>query len=698
MDAHPHALLPTTNRPRNKGSSINDDASRQDAPAKVSGQAKYARDMYLQNSLFAAFVRCPWGAGELTDFDKTGAMSVPGVVEVAVEGKEGKFNGGTVGYVVADSPLALRRGLHALKCQWTRKPAKASLEDAIESWPEPGDKVADVLKNAEHVLQAEYSTAVHTHACLETHGCVVDHKGDSAIVYSSTQGTYAARDDLEQKLGLAASKFEVVCEHVGGGFGSKLNGAGKEGGLAASLAKKHTRPVYVFLARDEDQLDSGNRPSSRVRVKIGFKKDGTIVGGHIASLGGTGVGKGGGFTAVPSGRYNLGEIVDRRASHKDVSFNAGPPRPARAPAAPQGAFVEELMLDEIALACAMDPLELRKKLDTSDDRREMLDQGAAIINWNSRTPTDQQKGAIRRGLGVASGSWHGGKSNAECEIVVHKDGSVEVRSGAQDIGTGTRTMVGVAAADALGIPLTHIDAQVGRSRYPIGPNSGGSITAHSVVPAVQDAGLNAKKKVLEALAPGLGAPPAELDIVSGRIVRAGQPVMTWTEACAKLPTDTLSARGDTKNEGKNEGHSHGAQFCEVQLDTETGVIRATRVVAIQACGRVVCRKTAENQIIGGVIQGLSVALFENRLLDRNTGAMVNPNLEMYKILGPNDCPLIEPIFYTKNQTGVRSVGEPGIVPTAGALACAVFNALGVPLRHLPLTPDKVLAALEGGPR
>ena len=136
-------------------------------------------------------------------------------------------------------------------------------------------------------------------------------------------------------------------------------------------------------------------------------------------------------------------------------------------------------------------------------------------------------------------------------------------------------------------------------------------------------------------------------------------------------------------------------FTKVVVDCETGIVHPRHVIAIQSCGRVICRKTAESQIIGGVIQGISYGMFENKILDRNTGAMVNPNLEWYKVLGPNDMPHIEPVLWWHGQTGVKALGEPPNIPTAGALACAVYNAVGSPVRHLPLTPDKVLAALEG---
>ncbi len=690
--AHLPTSMPTTNRPLNAGSSMNDDASRLDGLAKVTGRAKYGRDMYLPNSLFAAFIRCPIGAGDLESADEEAARAVPGVVEVEVSGRSGQYHGHNVGHIAAESPAALRRGFRALNAKWKQSPVTTRIADDPGAAAEPDDATRAALEGADHVLEAVYSTQVQTHSALETHGAVVDHRGDSATVYASTQGTFAATDGLGNAIGLARSQYEVICEYVGGGFGSKLNGAGKEGVLAAQLGAKYTRPVHVFVNREEDHLDTGNRPSSRTSVKIGFKKDGTILGGLIQSWGGVGVGNRGGGLAFPSGRYDLGKV---QRAHSDVRFAGGAPRPFRAPGHPQGAFTEELVLDEIATMAGIDPLALRLRLDSDEDRRAMMNQGAALIGWKNRHATGSQSGVVRRGFGMGTASWHRGQARAEAEVVINRDGSVEARTGTQDIGTGQRTIMGIIAAERLGVPLRFVGVRIGSSTLPVGPGSGGSVTAPNTAPVMMDAAEDAKAKLLGAVANTAGADVSEFDIVGGEIRRAGKPFMTWAEACAKIGGDSIVGRGQSGRRPDGQGNSHGAQFVELRVDTETGLIHVDRVVAVQACGLVVCRKTAESQIIGGVIQGLSYALFEDKILDRNVGAMVNANLEMYKIIGTADMPHIEPVLYTRGQTSVRSLGEPPTVPTAGAVACAVFNAIGRPVRHLPLTPDKVLAALEG---
>lgn len=687
--------MPTDNRPRNIGTSINDDTSRLDSPMKVTGAAKYGRDMYPANCLFVGFVRCPFGAATLKSKNVEAAKVVKGVLEVNITGEAGRYHGETIGYIVAESKPALRRARKALATKWdVAGPVKTGIEGNAKEMPATNDKAKAAIDAADHVLEAEYSTPVQTHSALETHGAVIDHQGDSAIVYASTQGTFSFRDGMAEALQLPEAKFEIRCEYVGGGFGAKF-GPGKEGITAARVAAKYQRPVSLFVDRGEEHLDTGNRPSSRSKVKIGFKNDGTIVGGQVQTWGGVGVGRGGGVR-FPSERYAFGEI---QRGHEDVAFNAGGPRAMRAPGHPQGAFAEELMIDEIATIAGVDPLELRLKLDANEDRREMYRMGAEIIGWNQRQKTGSQQSTIRRGFGMGSCTWGAGSASADAEVIINRDGSVIVRTGTQDIGSGMRTVAGVLVADKLGVPLANVTVQIGSSNYPEGPASGGSVTSPNTAPAIVDAALDARAQLLKVIADRAGVTVEDLTVVNGEVRHSEQKLGTWSDVCAKMPADTIVGRGKKGRNQKQpgEGHSHGAQFIDLDVDSETGVIRVNHVIAFQSCGRVVCRKTAESQIIGGVIQGISYALFEDRILDRVTGAMMNPNLEMYKIIGSADMPHIEPILWDKGQngkqTGVRSLGEPPGVPTAAAVACAVYNAIGAPVRHLPLTPDKVLAAI-----
>jgi len=677
--------MPTTNRPMNLGQSMDDNTSRLDGVAKITGAAKYSSDMILPNSLFARFVRCPFGAASLESVDDADAKKIDGVIEIDIQPKECQYDGQPVGHVAANSPMLVDRAIKALNLKWKKLPVKTQITDTVKEEIAKGD-----VKDADVTFAAVYSTPVQTHSSLETHGGVVDHHGDKATVYASTQGTSSVRDGIGEPLGLKASDFEVICEYVGGGFGSKLGGPGKELTLAAKLSQKFKRPAYVMCNRADEHLDTGNRPSSMTSVQIGLKKDGSVVGGEILTYGGTGVGKGGGGVSIPSGRYNFQNVNKK---HTDVSFNGGGPRPFRAPGHPQAAFAEELMLDEAAALIGMDPFTFKRKLVKDDVYREMMDMGAKLIGWSDRKETGTQKSAMRTGYGIGTGGWGSANPGGNAEVVIHQDGSVESRTGTQDIGTGQRTTMGICTADSIGIPLSFVTVQIGRSTLPPGPGSGGSVTSPTTAPTMMAAAAQAKGKLLDVLAKGSGGDANEFSVKDGVVLRKGEKFLAWKDACAKLTPDGVTGSASTGDGGK--GNSQGVQFIKVVVDCETGIVHPKHVIAIQSCGRVICRKTAESQIIGGVIQGISYAMFENKILDRNNGAMVNPNLEWYKILGPNDMPHIEPVLWWHGQTGVKSLGEPPNIPTAAALACAVYNAIGAPIRHLPMTPDKVLKALEG---
>jgi len=527
-DEHIPANMPTENRPMNRGRSMNDNASRLDAVAKVTGKAKYSRDMYLPNTLFVGFIRCPFGVAKLAAKNEEAAKAVPGVVEIVMNGDSGRYHGQTVGYIVAESKTALRRARKALAAKW--EPGgelKTQITDGRENPPELTEKTTMAMQGADHTLEAEYSTPVQTHSALETHGVVIDHKGDNAIIYASTQGTFSVRDGIGEPLGLPGSKYEVKCEYVGGGFGAKF-GPGKEGMIAAEVAAKHKRPVSLFVDRDEEHLDTGNRPSSRTAVKIAIKNDGTILGGQIHTWGGVGVAGGGGGCNIPSGRFALG---DTQKSHADVKFNGGGPRAMRAPGHPQGAFAEELMLDEIATKIGIDPLDLRLKLDSAEDRHEMYRQGAKLIGWDQRQKTGSQTGPIRRGFGIGSCNWGAFPAPSEAEVVIHRDGSIEARTGTQDIGTGQRTIMGIITAERLGVPLEMVNVQIGSSSLPEGPGSGGSVTAPNTSLAMIDASIKARDLFLNGVAERAGADASEFSIVNSDIHRNGSKVMGWNEAC-----------------------------------------------------------------------------------------------------------------------------------------------------------------------
>jgi xanthine dehydrogenase YagR molybdenum-binding subunit len=293
--------------------------------------------------------------------------------------------------------------------------------------------------------------------------------------------------------------------------------------------------------------------------------------------------------------------------------------------------------------------------------------------------------------------WGNQNTSAAIGLNVYRNGTIEVVSGAQDIGTGYRTMIGDVVRTHLGLPREVLVVKVGRGDYPAGPGSGGSVTSRATAPKAFVAAEMAKDAVRKLVAKEWGLENATRVTLEDGAFQGDGKTMEWAKACRLMTDDHLSFTTDQDGDFmKKPTGSEAVQFADVSVDIETGIIKVNKVVALQNVGLPVNRNTVENQITGAVIQGISFCLFEDRILNRQTGAMVNPVMDQYKIAGPMDVPEIIPIIWREErEVGVNSLGEPPIVATPGAIGTAVANAIGVQVRSMPLMPDKVLAALKG---
>jgi xanthine dehydrogenase YagR molybdenum-binding subunit len=384
-------------------------------------------------------------------------------------------------------------------------------------------------------------------------------------------------------------------------------------------------------------------------------------------------------------------------AQSDVFINAGPGSAMRAPGNAPGAFGLEQAIDELAEKLGLDPVALRDRIDSSPVRREERRIGAERIGWSRRHAPGADTAAIKRGVGMAQSLWGANvQINASCEVRILRDGSVEVLSSAQVV------------AEELGLRSEDITIRIGDTEFPAGPPSYGSRTTASITPAARNAAYHVLQKLFAEVAPSLGVAPAQLEARGGRIATSNAPGLSFREAAAQLRTDWVSAiasrsddyggfgrvMGDAASARNDLG---GVQFAEVGVDTETGIVRVERFVAVQDCGRPMNPLQIESQIHGGILQGISYALFEERILDRHTGHMLNADLEQYKILGSRETPAIE-VYILENYQGMSStdaygIAEPANIATAPAIANAVYNAIGVRLRQLPMTPARVLDAL-----
>lgn len=708
---------------------------RLEAALKVTGRARYTSDVKLPGMLYGKMVRAAVPAGRIVSIDLTRAEAHPAVRAVwKTDSVMVRFAGQDLAAVAATSPEAAEEAARLVEVQVKAKPFVTGLEAAMqegaprvygeeqmpapEGTPKNGNVVGpitprrgggrgDVQKGfaeAAATIEAEYRLATHTHATLETHGVVARWEGEELTVWASTQGTFTVREGLAEALGVDRKNVAVITEHMGGGFGSKLAPSASGSAfavVACRLAKKAGAPVKLMLDRREEHLCTGNAPGALVRVKAGAKKDGTLTALHYRSFGSAGI-AGGAGTGGPAGTLYAGNPNLLIEEH-DVYTNAGPAAPLRAPGHPQGAFALESALDELAEKLGLDPLELRRKNESSPVRRIQYDVGAQAIGWERRNRVaGQTPGPLKRGLGMANGNWYviARGSGVGIDLRVHRDGSVELFSGAQDIGTGFRTAMAVVAAEELGLAVRDVTVRVGDTRWPEGPASGGSNTTNSVAPVVRLAAHDARQKLFALAAAALGVKADELQAADGRIFVAAEPSrgLPFKQVAARMPGEEIACRAERKKQYETYRQDlAGTQFCEVEVDVETGLVRVVKIVAVQDCGLPVNALTAENQVVGALIQGVSWALYEDRVLDRVVGTMVNANLESYKILDPaamfEAVPILTPIANAGNNTSAAGIGEPPSVPVLAAVANAIFNACGARMRELPITPERVLRAL-----
>ena len=713
---------------------------RTEGPLKVTGRAKYTYDVKLPGMLYGRMVGAEIPAGEIVSIDTSRAEALPGVKAVwTADSRVVRFAGQDVAAVAAVSPDVARDAARLVKVVYKERPFTHELRAAMKpdaplvynldqspvgrDVPRKGNvagptggqasrgNVEKGFAEAEVVHEGTYYCAVHTHSCLETHGVVVSWEGEQLTVYASTQGIFAVREGLAEALGIDRKNVRVICDHMGGGFGSKASpsASGSAFALAAcKLAKKAGAPVKLMLDRKQEQLCTGNAPSALMKVRVGAKRDGTLTAVHYVSYGSGGVTTGAATSRPAAGLH--GKNPNLKIENYDVFTNAGPAAALRAPGNSQGAFSIESAIDELAEKLGLDPLEVRRKNEASPVRMAQYDIGAKEIGWERRNKKagdpstgglGPAKGAKKRGLGMANGNWNvNAYENSNAQLRVHRDGSVEVITGCQDLGTGYRTAMMVVAAEELGVETQDVTMRLGDTQFPQGPLSGGSVTTNSMAPVVRLAANQARTKLFELAAPLLGAKPEELDAANGAIFVAKDKTksVTFKQAAAKMSGETIDCTAKRPKQYETfRGDLAGTQFAEVEVDTETGEVRVVKRVSVNDCGFPANPLTAESQVIGAMIQGASWALLEDRTLDRNVGTMVNPNLEWYKIFAPADMfeakSILTPLANLGNNTSTAGIGEPPIVPTLAVIANAVFNAIGVRIRDLPITPDKVLAAL-----
>jgi xanthine dehydrogenase YagR molybdenum-binding subunit len=702
--------------------------ARVDGRKIVTGEARFTHDIKLRGLLTGKILRSPHASAEVVSIDLSPALALAGVL-AGLKLAEGRvrYAGEQVAAVAAVDEATAEKALALIKVDYRPLPFIVEWEKAKDTGaPQVRDGKPNVEKfndtargdvekgfaEADVVLERVYGTGIEIHHPTETHGSLAVWDEDQLTVYDSSQNVHGVRDGLARTLKIPAADVTVITNYMGGGFGSKL-GLNDYTVAAARLAREAGRPVKIILSRRDNAMCVGYRPSTRQRYKAGVKKDGTLTALSVVNE------TSGGLTygdEVAEPLIDLYRCPNCKVEEYSLFNNTCPGRATRAPGHTQAMFGLEGLMDELAAAIGMDPLALRLKNYTTKNRGDTglpystkgLDKcyaaGAKAIGWERRNKIPGGgTGRVRRGIGMSSSLWWGGGvPGTLADIVLYPDGSVEAVCGTQDIGTGTRTHVAVVAADTLGLEPGDITVRIGDTAYPWAPGSGGSQTTPSVAPAVRDAALKAVERLKQIAAQKLEAKPEDL-VMTGRAFAVKGPsgkAIPFADVYRALRRETVfhGERGGYPG-GEFAFNTFAAHFAEVEVDLATGRIRVLRYAAAHDSGQIINTATAESQVIGAVTQGLSAGLFEERIMDSATGNPVNADFENYKIATALDIPEITTIFVDVtdprlNNLGTKGLGEPPRIPSSAAIANAVYNAVGVHVGELPMTPDRVLAALR----
>ncbi len=721
---------------------VGSSSPRVDGFERVTGRAQYSHDVRPPGTLHGSILRSPFPHARILSIDASRAELLPGVRALltsvnapAIPWKDGKlildttlsFVGDEVAAVAADDAETAEDALHLINVRFEELPFVLDPEEALKpdaprvhpsgnlmgGKPRVYDRgdLPQGRAQAEVTVEETFHTQTALHNASETHGSVAHWVGNDLTIWDSTQGIFAVRAEIAEILGIPLNRARVIANYVGGGFGAKQE-SGKYTVLAALLSRMSGRPVQIMLNREEESLSTGYRHPTVQRIKIGARKDGELTAIDLHCV-------------VPVGSYGYPSAVDGpvrslyRCSnvHTElyaVRTNEGPARALRAPGYVEGTFALESAMDMLADRLSIDPVELRLRNYAEKDPvtghdysnkmlREAYQLAAEKIGWASRSPKGDQSSPLttrKRGLGMASQIWGGGGGPPASAVVkLNPDGSADVVTGVQDIGTGTRTGLAQIAAETLGLPISAVRVTAGDTRdAPFGPTSGGSQTLSSAGPAVRSAAEDTRGQLLDVASQVMKLPRERLDVRDGFVFDSGSP--EERKAIGELlgALDNLMLVGIGSRGPNPDGYSlrtFGAQFAEVEVDEETGRIRVLKLAAVHDCGRVVNPMLVHSQLLGGITQGIGYALMEDRVMDRRTGRALNPDLEQYLIPTAMDLPEIDADALNQvdphtNNLGAKGIGEPPIIPTAPAIANAVYNATGVRLTSIPMAVHRVI--------
>ena len=700
--------------PPNIGRGVN----RVDGPLKVTGTAMYAADAPVAHPLHAVIVQATIPRGRITGIDESDARDLDDVVAVMthanaphvsetgfdfqngysfieyllmpLQSDRVHYYGQQIAVVIATTLATAKAAAERLHVAYAPEPAEVAVTDANRTtaerveqffgsplWIDIGD-VGPALAACEATIDATYTTPEETHNAIEPSATLAQWTGDELTVHDATQWVIGTRNTLAHFFAIAPDDVRVISPFIGGGFGSK-GFMWAHTVLAAMAARLVNKPVKLVVDRPQVFTTTGHRAQTEQRIHIGGTRDGRITAlVHDVLSTSSRVGD---FHEPCAGvSQMLYDVANIRTTHRAVRLDTSTPTAMRAPGEAGGTYALESAVDELAYALRLDPLELRIRnqsdRDPASGKRfsskhlvECYRDGAERFGWGRRTPQPRsmRDGDELIGYGVATATYPALTAPAEVRVRIERPGYVVVECATHDLGTGMYTIIAQVASDTLGIPLAAVDVRIGDSRLPGAPVAGGSQSTAAVMPPLVDACRTLRERAGGDVA--VGAPGLEVH---------------------------ASSEG-TRDDEHFAFHSFGAQFCEVRYDEEIARLRVTRFTGVFDCGRILNPKTARSQMIGGIIMGLGMALFEETVRDPRSGAVVTNNLADYHVATNADVPPIDIAFVEVpdtafNALGVRGIGEIGITGVAAAVANAVYHATGTRIRDLPILPEKLLGS------
>jgi xanthine dehydrogenase YagR molybdenum-binding subunit len=750
--------------------------SRVDGRAKVTGKADYTSDYHFPNMVWAFMVKSATAKGQLTSLDTSAAEKSPGVVKVytaqnrpkmyppkgqesgagisseqlpPLDGSEIHYDGQDVAYVIAETYEQARLGASLVKASYsgekpvtTRETATAKAPPKVDGLAPHLEKKAPGVKDVETAwndapvkVDVTYVTPVIHHHPMEPHAVVAKWDDDRLTFYTPTQWMYGSRNFLAHCLAIPADHVRVISHYLGGGFGCK-GSSWMYMLMVATAARDLKRPVKFVMERENMFTSNGYRPMTTQHLQLAAQKDGQLEAmRHFSETSASFVGQFVEGTGHASS-YVLYKSPNIEIDHKIYDLNLSAPTFMRAPGESPGIYALESALDELAVQLSMDPVELRMKNNTQDhpftnlpfssrNLEEAYKVGAEKFGWAQRKaePGSTTDGDWLVGWGMATASYPAHRSPAKCRVRILADGTADVQIAAQDLGTGTYTILAQEAADQLSLPLEKVRVQIGDSTFPEAPVSGGSQSAASIMPAVQGASrgvlaLLSQLAISDAKSLLKDVQPEDIVAIDGSLQAKSDPTKTesFSAILNRAGKGALEANEsvDPANEKKQkkeqetianvfspsttEYQSFGAFFVEVKVHKLTCEARVSRVVTAMDIGQPLNLKTARSQVIGGTVFGIGAALMEHSILDTEQGRWITHDLGTYHLPVNKDVPDIDVSFvgppdYKFNSLGARGIGEIGNTGMAAAIGNAVYHATGVRVRELPITPDKILMGM-----